>query len=246
MSRWESAQKYKFNDYVFDQRMRVSIMKTDPTSPADTSIEVHLGFKSKDKAAVIRSYEIARKMFFESGIKGGKFYYKSDNEYIDVDIVGKEEILHPKGKSYYVRLDMKSKSAKNIREVVRPDSSGIISVDNLEYIYRTSSEITTWLPFEMELDILSPLPYFTVSLNNKQIGLRYDMQVGDVIKIRTAGGEFDVIRNRVIIAKRKYDGTPLLLTQSSNVFTFRVPEASGGPGPALDLFKVKINTKEKI
>jgi len=242
MSGWDTAQKYKFDDYIFDQRMRVSILKTDPTSNGATTIEVHLGFKSKDKNAVMASYEKARQMFFKTGLKSGKFYYKSDTEYINVNIIEKEEILHPKGKSYYVRLKMATEDDQNIKEIEHKEEIITITSSNNTHIFKTVSDITNWLPFKMELDIQNNMSYIEIYLNGKGLGFEYSLLAGDIVKIDTSIGEYSVYRGGSLIAKRRYDGDNLMIVQNTNEFSF----GSSITDADTDLFNLKIDVEEKI
>ena len=243
MSGWTSAQRYKFNDYVFDQNMWVSILDEDITSPGATTMEVHLGFKSRSKDAVMDSYEKVRQMFFASGIKSGKFYYKSDTEYIPVNIVAKQEILHPKGKGYYVMLRLVAEDSANIKEI-RTDAEEpeLITPSTNIYTYMTASENIAPTPFELTLTIKTAIEWIKVGLNQKNLGFQFSLAAGDVVKIETGSKEIDIIRAGKLIKKIYADGIPLQIMSGKNDMMF----VTDVEDPMLELFEVVINVQETV
>jgi hypothetical protein len=239
---WKLAQKYKFDDYVFDGTMWVSIMSTKETNPQATKIEVHIGYKNRSKSAVMASYERMRQKFFQTGLKSGKFYYKSNKEYITVNIVDKKEILHPKGKSYYVYFIFETEEPMNVRDLVKAPTLQTISTTSNVYDYITEEKYAAPTPYTITITAKTSIDYVIIKLRNSDFGVNEKINTGDVIIINSATKKFELKKAGRLFKVGYVDGTVQQIAAGKNSFTFSTNIVT----PGIELFDVTLNAEERI
>lgn len=248
MGQWSSAQSYYFSDpdgsnkFKFDGSMWVGIQSVSETSPRVTKFEVHVGFKNRNKDVVMQSYEKMRQRFFELDIKAGRFYYKSSDEYVTVNIIERKEILHPKGKSYYVYLIMQTQDSLNIRQLKKsPVLKNITIADNI-YEYNTEGKQVAPSPFVISLNINMPIEYIVASLAGGEFGLQYKLLAGDIVSIFSLDKKFEVKRGGRVVHVGYIDGKPSQIVPGKNVFSFRTNIESASSF----LFSASVAVEERI
>lgn len=239
---WKLAQKYKFDDYIFEGTMWVSIMSSKETNPQATKIEVHIGYKNRSKAAVMASYERMRQKFFTSGLSSGKFYYKSFKEYITVNIVDKKEILHPKGKSYYVYLVLETEESVNVRELTKSPAGKLITTTDNIYEYITEEKYAAPTPYSIVLTAKSAAEYIIISFRGTDFGIKENINIGDVITFVSENKKFELKKSGRVFKVGYIDGTINQMMAGKNSFSFKTNIET----PNTELFDLAFSVEERI
>lgn len=239
---WKLAQKYKFDDYVFEGTMWVSIMSTSETNPQATKIEVHIGYKNRSKAAVMASYERMRQKFFQTGLKSGKFYYKSAKEYVTVSIVDKKEILHPKGKGYYVYFIFETEEPMNVRDLIKAPVTKVITTTDNIYDYITEEKYAAPTPYALTITARVSIEYIAIKLRNVEFGIKETINTGDIIIINSALKKFELKKAGRLFKIGYVDGVVQQIAAGRNSFTFTTNIET----PNTELLDVLIDVEERI
>jgi len=238
------AQRYKFDDYEFDQNIWLAASDDSVTTPGATTITVHIAYKSRSRQDVMESYEKFRRMFFDSALKAGKFYYKSDTEYTEVNILSKKEILNPKGKGYYAKLQLVAEDSVVLNDLKSDDDleSEIITPSMPLFTYQTQADKITPTPFLFTLNIKTAIKWIKIALDGKNMGFQFSLIAEDVVKIDSATGQVEIYREDSMIRKIYADGTLLKVHSDKNEFMF----VTDVEDPLIELFECDIDVTEEL
>jgi len=222
--------------------MWVSIMSTKETNPQATKIEVHIGYKNRSKAAVMASYERMRQKFFQTGLKSGKFYYKSAKEFVTVNIVDKKEILHPKGKSYYVYFIFETEEPMNVRDLIKSPVTKVITTTDNIYDYITEEKYAAPTPYVLTITAKASIEHVIIKLRNVDFGIKETINAGDIIVINSATRKFELKKAGRLFKVGYVDGSVSQIAAGKNTFSF----STNIETPNTELFDVILNVEERI